>query len=687
MGLETPAALALGLLAGAILLLHLLRPRRRQRELPSTLIWRALAREGADGASPAGWRLPGGLLLWLQLAALTALVLALAGPWRRAPLAIAPNLLLLIDRSMSMAATDRAPSRLAAAAEAALDRAEAAPGSSLTLIAFDRSAELLLSGAGDPADLRAALAGLEPRLLPGDAGEALRLAAALAGSDPSTRVVLFSDGNFTLTGDLSGLPPVELVPIGRSDDNQTLAALELGAGATGSELFVRVVNSAGRPRERRVEVRVDGKLVDVRALDLPPNGQRSFQLALEPGAETVEARLDGRDALPQDDVAWALGGGPPPLRVALVSPGNRFLETALDLLPEVETWRRFDAEAQPAGSLALATDGGPADVVILDGFVPATLPASPLIVIAPPTDLGQGRESVRSLGRLEQPAPRPIDPRHPLLAGIAFETVAIEQALALELGLAWTPLALARVEGRDWPLMAEGQLAGRPALLLAFDPRASDMPLRPALPLWLAAALSRLAPGGTEAPALRLDPGDPLRLPAPDEAPVPRLVGPDGQVRTASIAAGQAVFADTELPGIYRIERPGVAEPSTARFVVSLADGRAHPIRARGLPPALVAANAAGPAGSGSALSIPGSSERGDGDAANATDPDAPPAPELGRRRLWPWLAWLALALLLLEWGWDHRSTLARERAARAWRFLGARGPSAGRGRHRDRAA
>ena len=29
--------------------------------------------------------------------------------------------------------------------------------------------------------------------------------------------------------------------------------------------------------------------------------------------------------------------------------------------------------------------------------------------------------------------------------------------------------AVARVEGRDWPLMAEGQLAGRPALLLASD--------------------------------------------------------------------------------------------------------------------------------------------------------------------------------------------------------------------------
>ena len=661
MGLETPAALVLGLLAGLILALHLLRPRRRQRELSSTLIWRALAREGADSASPAGWRPPGGLLLWLQLAALAALVLALAGPWRQAPLAVAPNLLLLIDRSLSMAATDLGPSRLAAAGAAALARAEAAPGSALTLIAFDRGAELLLSGASDPTRVRAALAELEPRLLPGDAGDALRLAAALAGTGPDTRVVLFSDGNFALTGDLSGLPPVELVRIGRSDDNQSLVALELGAGAEGPELFVRVTNSAGQPRERRVETRVDGALFDVRALDLPSNGQRSFRLTLAADAETVEARLADADALPQDDVAWAIGGGPSQLRVALVSPGNRFLETALDLLPEVEAWRRFEADALAARSSALATEAGPPDVVILDGVVPATLPAAPLIAIAPPAALGEGRESVRLLGRLEQPAPRPIDPRHPLLAGIAFETVVIEQALALELGPAWVPLALARVEGRDWPLMAEGRLAGQPALLLAFDTRASDMPLRPALPLWLAAALTRLAPGGPEALAERLDPGDPLRLPAPDDRLSLRLVGPDGRARTAVIAAGQAVFADTGLPGIYRVERRGAAGTSVTGLVVSLADGRPHPIRPRGLPPELVAAEGASPPGS-----EPGSA-----------------APELGRRGLWPWLAWLALALLLLEWAWDHRSSLARARAGLTRRVRGTRGPRAGRNRGR----
>ena len=93
---------------------------------------------------------------------------------------VAPRLLLLVDRSMTMAARDGSPTRLDEARDAALARAESAAGAAVTLIAFDRQAELILAGTTEPADLRAALEALSARPLPGDAGDALRLASALA---------------------------------------------------------------------------------------------------------------------------------------------------------------------------------------------------------------------------------------------------------------------------------------------------------------------------------------------------------------------------------------------------------------------------------------------------------------------------------------------------------------------------
>ncbi|MBX7253364.1 MAG: VWA domain-containing protein, partial [Candidatus Promineofilum sp.] len=108
MALLAPAALALALLAVPILLLYMLRLRRREQPVSSTWLWRELVR---DRAANAPWqRLRRNLLLFLQLLILAALVLALARPALRRP-GLGGNLIVLLDASASMRASDGRPTR------------------------------------------------------------------------------------------------------------------------------------------------------------------------------------------------------------------------------------------------------------------------------------------------------------------------------------------------------------------------------------------------------------------------------------------------------------------------------------------------------------------------------------------------------------------------------------------------
>ncbi len=97
MSFLTPVALALGAIAGPIILLYMLRLRRREVQVSSTLLWQQLLR---DREANAPWqRLRRNLLLLLQLLILAALVIALARPFVEVPTVTTGRIALLIDAS------------------------------------------------------------------------------------------------------------------------------------------------------------------------------------------------------------------------------------------------------------------------------------------------------------------------------------------------------------------------------------------------------------------------------------------------------------------------------------------------------------------------------------------------------------------------------------------------------------
>ncbi len=169
-----------------------------------------LLEQVAAGRKPRRWRhLPVALLV----AALAMLTTAMAGPTHdvRIPRNRAV-VMLLIDVSESMAATDVAPSRIEAAREAGKHFADMlTPGINLGLVKFSSGATLLVAPTTDHEQVKAAIDKLvpEPRTATGEgiftALQAIATTGAVMGGadgPPPGRIVLESDGKETVPPDL-----------------------------------------------------------------------------------------------------------------------------------------------------------------------------------------------------------------------------------------------------------------------------------------------------------------------------------------------------------------------------------------------------------------------------------------------------------------------------------------------------
>lgn len=632
MALLAPAALALALLAVPILLLYMLRLRRREQPVSSTWLWRELVR---DRAANAPWqRLRRNLLLFLQLLILAALVLALARPALRRP-GLGGNLIVLLDASASMRASDGRPTRFDDA-RAAVERliSSLSGDDRLTLIRVGRTAEVLAAATTDRTLLRRALATAAPENGPADWPAAFALAAGSTQGLSDPRIAIVSDGGLP-----EGLPPlpaeVTFLPVGRAGDNLAITAQAARAAAGGQQLLVAVSNTGATARSALISLYLDDVLYDSRRVELAAGAQSAQTWSLPAGVGLARTQLEPRDGLPDylalDNSAWTPLDAGDTRRVLLISAGNLFLERIFTVLPGYELFRVSPEEATPA-----TADEDPFDLTIYDG-VP--LPAGPLpssaLIFNPQPPAGAEVEADAPAPLLtvtgtftETAAVRIAD--SPLLENVDWGSFAIASAQQVE-----APTLPAVVSAAAGPLLLAGESDGRRVVVFTFDLRASDLPLQIAFPIIMANITAWLNPGRVIA-ADNPQPGSTVTL-LPDGRAVRAAVTlPDGSVweRDVTNAVQPVVFDRTQQPGVYRVtttDAAGAATPAGAFAVNFFNAGESH------IQPA-------------ASLQV---------GQAQVTAADSGFE---GLRELWPWLLAAGLAVLLVEWWVAYRRPLFRTR-------------------------
>ncbi len=483
-----------------IVAFYMLRLRRRDLPVGSTFLWQQLVR---DVEANAPWqRLRFSWLLLVQLLIALLVVLAATRPFVSVTSDLAANVVLIVDTSASMGATDPEGPRMDAARDAARRVIGELPdGGRVTVVAADDSAHVLVSETDDRAAALAAVDGIRATQVPGDLTDAFALASALAARDSESTVVVVTDANSDRLPRLGIGAPIRVERVGSTDDNQAVAALSAvrRSGRAQVDLFVAVSNPSATEATRRLEVYADGELVEARDLDIPA-GQRTEALisSVPASASLVEARLDGSDALAVDDRAFALVPSEAVTRALLVGEGNTYLENALALLPRLELYAVGPGGYEDALATAEEEDA-PYGLVIFDRFVPDELPAAATLWIGPDEDGPFGRVT----GRVNAPVLAPSDPDDPLLRFLDLSTLHVGRAAQIELADGMRPVVST---GSGEPLIAAGRVDGRSVGLMAFALGESDLPLQVAFPLLVSNLTDFLLPptGGILPPSVEL---------------------------------------------------------------------------------------------------------------------------------------------------------------------------------------
>jgi hypothetical protein len=621
-----PIGFILATLAAPIILLYMLKLRRKQAQVSSTLLWERLLR---DQQANVPWqKLKRNLLLFLQLLILAALVLAFARPVLQTPAVASGSVIVLLDASASMNATDVTPSRFEAARQIIQTLIDGLSGDSrMTLILVSATPHALTTSETDHAILKRALSDAAPTQGSADWQSAFALAVGAAHGEQDVTALVVSDGG--LPSGLPSLPgEVRYVPVGAAADNLAITALALRPSAKGPELFAEVTNYAATSHAIVLSIYLgdpstgsgQALLIDARQFNLKAGANQSLtldNLSAAPGI--YKARISNPqnntalDAFSLDDTAFAVYQASSARRVLLVSKGNLFLEQLLASLPGIQPFR-----ALPDKDGALQIPNEPFDLTVLDGVVPAQLPAGSLLFVNPVSNplfqVGAPFKEMKNVQVRENPLTRFVD----------WSNVHILQAKTVQLP-SWADALITADAG---PLVFAGTMDNRRVAVVTFDLRESDLPLQVAYPILFSNLINDLVPPGAFDATQPLHPGDSLSIAPQSGVDQVVVASPSDVVYTLAPGASGYTFTDTNELGYYAVNFISKGVSKAEYFAVNLFDPAESDIRVR---PTIQIGRAA----------------------VTSAAPE-----KIGQLELWPWLAGLALLVLLIEWQMYHRRSL-----------------------------
>src|SRR5262245_27529687 len=310
MSLLSPLAFALAGLTLRLVLLYFLKVRRRERAVPSLLLWSTAKRDRE--ASAFFQRLQRDPLIILQILALLALALALARP---AVTVMGPGnkrVVLVVDAAATMKATDVSPSRFVRAQRDALRRlAQLGEGAEVMVIQAAIQPRVVVPFTRDRERVVAGIWSLGAQDIPSRLAEAVRTARALVGQDARAEIYVFTDGaNSSALGAQGDDVRVRWVGVGTRGRNVAITNFGVRRnylGTFGSQAFASVANFSDQTQRLSFALTVDDKTVAEQALELGPQVRRALVLPFtHEGGGVVRARLRVSDDLESDNVAQAV---------------------------------------------------------------------------------------------------------------------------------------------------------------------------------------------------------------------------------------------------------------------------------------------------------------------------------------------------------------------------------------------
>jgi Ca-activated chloride channel homolog len=300
----------------------------------------------------------------------------------------------------------------------------------------------------------------------------------------------------------------------------------------------------------------------------------------------------------------AIARTPRAFHVLLVTPGNVFLEQAMRLRTDFQ----LDV-VTPAAYHA----GTPYALTVFDRFSPPALPDAPFMVFDPPAGSPLAGGAAIGIGLV-----RASDAGDPLLANVSLQDVHVARSQDLNRSTFGRPL----ITSLQTPLVLVRDEPFR-QVLAGFDLHDSDLPLRIGFPVLVQNLSEWMLPPSV--PGHSFHPDEPVTIVPDTGATSVTVVRPDGSRR--SLPGGSiATFGDTDQMGVYTVQQVVSGKLESSWFAVNLFSESTSQLKPAGqltLPPTRITA---------------------------AVQPT-----HRGLVEIWPWIALVALAFVVVEWMAFHR--------------------------------
>jgi hypothetical protein len=632
MGFESPASFLWAILAAVVAALYLWNFARQRHEVATFPLWqRALARR------PAWFVLRFWLSLLVQITIVLLIVVALAGPFWTRIAANRRSLVMILDVSASMSATDVSPSRfeqMRSEARRMIDNLQR--GEQMAILSAGTTIRPLCRLGAPREALEAAVDSLQATDGGTRIAEAVAIARDLLHGQPNSRVVVLTDGGFPEAATIRQQEAVCVVPVGGAASNGAithLATRQQTDDPSRVDVSVEVANTGIAPIQTALQVGLADSEPERVEIQLEAGQRSRHALSVQTTKPALlQARLDAEDHLAADNRAAVHVVGRAPTRVQLVAAPSdvaKALQTALESMTHIE----LDIAEQLPAEFDAAT------VYVVHRQVPSQIPPVRMILLDP-----QGGSDLWELDRtIEGPqcAIAQLDSSSDLLSGVDLQSVVFERATPIKFR---EPIAtVAATASGDSVYTALDRAEGSILVFhAALDREHSDFVLRQDFARLVRNAVSWLADGERRR----------LRAGSPPSGRAGRVLTAESlrslaEVTTADVAqlnegqslrwtGGAGGTAAESLPGpLVALDRVGLWELTAAD---ASADRRPAAGGDRLVPANLLDAGE-------SELTRP----------AGWTSDELPLAEPAADQPLWMLLAGIVLVLLALEWCLYHR--------------------------------
>lgn len=513
-----------------IIILYLLKQRHKDYTVSSLFLWEEVLK---DLEANAPWqKLKRNLLMILQIIAALLLVIALARPFINAVGGGAEHVIIALDTSFSMKATDVGVSRF----DEAKSRAEQLignlkPGTKVTLISMGKSVTIEENLSSNKGSLIDKLSKLKASNSVSNIEDAESLIASIVNQNQGTRVVVFGDSPISIPG-----TEVEFSNVSNNGDNFAVTMMSHTKTEKGITVLTRISNYSTADAELPVSLYVDGEVFDARNVEVKKGETANvYWNGVLSDIKLIEARIDRKDALNEDNRAFNAVNDNKEYKALLVTEGNVFIEKVVSLYSGVELYKTgFENSDEWKGY----------DLYIFDGILPDKIPGDGnIMVFNPPKN-----KVFDVLGEVETPV---VDD----LGEDIFKYVE-----GFDFSIGKTKILKVPSWGKEILGLKDGTAAfigvhkNMRIMVFGFDIHNTDIPLTPVFPIIMANSMDWLLPESVNnAENVYADEGIEFNVsPKTQEA---YIETPSGEKVPIAPPFPIRVFDRTDEPGLYTLRQ------------------------------------------------------------------------------------------------------------------------------------